>query len=201
MATLYDIINMINNYVTKQKGEKMNYNQRNNNYNNRYNDANYHSGGNASQDKTPRNMVSNFVLKCFNGHRIRNGKFYYSCAFTGTKNENGTYGKSLTINVITNEECLIERGFNFEDYCGDIFAVEGRFTTRDYMTRNGIVLPAITIFADRITRIYEGQEADSKGQYANRRNNNGRSNNNYYENGNYRGNGNYKRGGNGFNNR
>lgn len=80
---------------------------------------------------TDTNVVKNWVLKVMQ-QRITEGKgCMLNCALNGRKNPDGTYPKSMYINVWIDGKCECEP----DDYTGKYIEVDGRFTTGDYISK------------------------------------------------------------------
>lgn len=171
--------------------------QRRGNYGGNRNGGNRQNGGNRDY-----NLVKNFGLRCFRSKPMANNSGYYlDCAMTGKRNEDGSWGKSLSVNVM----CYFNRcDMPNVDFAGANINVDGQFTISDYKKADGSTATGITIYADKISLSERQPQRRSgnggQGGYGNQYQNNGGG---FGNGGNYGGNqnGNYGNGGqNGYNN-
>lgn len=93
------------------------------------------------------NVVKNWGLKVMQ-QKITEGKgCMLNCALNGRKNPDGTYPKSMYINVWIDGKCECEP----DDYTGKYIEVDGRFTTGDYISKKtGETVLTFTIFATEV---------------------------------------------------
>ena len=93
------------------------------------------------------NIVKNWILKVMQ-QKITEGKgCMLNCALNGKKNPDGTYPKSMYINVWIDGKCECEP----DDYTGKYIEADGRFTTGEYKSnKTGEKVITFTIFATEV---------------------------------------------------
>ena len=82
------------------------------------------------------------------------------CSLNGRKKEDGTYGKSMYINVFLNGDCQ----WTPDDYSGKYIDVDGNFSISDYKSKDGKEGINYTIFANSVKEHIWENNAPAQGK-------------------------------------
>lgn len=131
--------------------------------------GNYGNGNGNGQNSAPRNVCTNFQLKCFEVKESDKG-VTLRCTLGSRKKEDGTYSKGIRVSVWCGfNSCSLAR----EDYKNAYISVNGTLNVQEYVSRNGTVGQNITIFATSVTKRHFANNGNGRNNGYRQNNNNG----------------------------
>ena len=139
---------------------------------------NGNNGQNRQQgNRQSYNVCTDFGLRCNTIKQTQTGALVLNCMFRSKKREDGTYPRTPFISVYCNPaECQMDM---MADYNGQAITVSGQLSASSYIDKNGVEVPALTIFATSV-RLSFPNSGNQQGGYGNRQ-----PNGNYQQNGNW----------------